>query len=52
MPTNTAPSAQAGMPKKKRANGYSATKTRNTPNSSGRMPACRDVEDARRRGRG
>ena len=27
------------MPKKNRANGYVATKTRNTPNSIGRMPA-------------
>ena len=32
----TAPMAQAGMPKKKRANGYSAMNTRNTASSTAR----------------
>ena len=31
----TAPIAQAGMPKKKRTNGYSAMKIRNTASSTG-----------------
>ena len=39
MPTKTAPIAHAGMPKKNRAYGYSATKMRNTASSTGRMPA-------------
>ena len=52
MPTMTAPIAHAGMPKKKRAYGYSATKMRKTAELDGRMPACRQVEDGRRRCRG
>ena len=38
IPTITAPMAQAGMPKKKRANGYSAMKIRNTASSTGLSP--------------
>ena len=40
MPRITAPIAHAGMPKKNRTYGYSATNSRNTAISIGRMPAC------------
>ena len=39
MPRMTAPNTHAGMLKKKRANGYSATNTRNTHSSTGASPA-------------
>ena len=45
MPTMTAPIAHAGMPKKNRANGYSAMNTRNTASSTGSRPACGMFED-------
>ena len=44
MPTMTAPMAQAGMLKKKRANGYSAMNTRNTAELDGVRPSMLHVE--------
>ena len=44
MPTMTAPIAHAGMPKKNRANGYSAMNTRNTASSTGLEAGLRDVQ--------
>ena len=41
MPRMTAPITHAGMPKKKRTNGYSATNSRNTHSSTGRIPPLR-----------
>ena len=52
MPTITAPMAQAGIPKKKRTNGYSAMNTRKTASSSGAEADLRQVERACRRARG
>ena len=44
MPRMTAPNTHAGMLKKKRANGYSATNTRNTHSSTGREPGLGQVD--------
>ena len=54
MPRITAPITQPGIPKKNRTNGYSATNSKKTQSSTGRIPYCgrsiRERDDGRDHG--